>query len=130
MSDRIPFCDLKRAIVPLRDKIDDALRRVINKGWFLRGREVDAFEEEWAGYCGQNYCVSCNSGTDALTLAALALERKNAEIQANTVALTATGMRAAGASVSIREVDTNGRLNEVGPNALPVLLYGRSPSQH
>jgi dTDP-4-amino-4,6-dideoxygalactose transaminase len=129
MNNRIPFCDLTRALVPLRTKIDGALDRVIDKAWFLRGRETEAFEEEWAAYCGQKYCVTCNSGTDALTLAALALGRKTAVIQANTVALTATGLRAAGAKVSVREVDTDGRLSEVGPDAVPVLLYGRPPSQ-
>ena len=101
MSNRIPFCDLTRALVPLRTKIDDALKHVIDKAWFLRGREVDAFEEEWAAYCGQKYCVTCNSGTDALTLAALALGRKNADIQANTLAHTATGLRAAGAKTEV-----------------------------
>ena len=74
MTDIVPFCDLTRANHALRADIDQAISRVIDRGWFLRGAETDAFEAEWAAYCGQAHCVSCNSGTDALTLAATAMQ--------------------------------------------------------
>ena len=44
----IPFCDLRRALDPIRHDIDRAISNVISSGWFLRGRETSAFEEEWA----------------------------------------------------------------------------------
>lgn len=128
MFDRIPFCDLRRALTPLRGEIEDAVRRVLDGGWFLRGPEIEAFENEWAAYCGQTYCVSCSSGTDALTLGALAMDLQHVELQANTVPLTATGLRRAGARIILRDVDARGHLSEVGPSSVPVLLYGRTPS--
>src|SRR5438876_10319379 len=88
MRERIPFCDLSRALVPIRTEIANAVDRTVGSGWFLRGPEVMAFEEEWAAYCGQKYCVACNSGTDAITLAAKALKLPHAEVPGNTLALT------------------------------------------
>src|SRR6516164_5976154 len=128
MDNRIPFCDLSRALTPLRGEIEVAVRSVLDRGWFLRGPETEAFESEWAAYCGQAYCVSCGNGTDALTLGALALGRDHAEIQANTLPLTAIGLRRAGVRVIVRDVDAIGHLREVGPSSVPVLLYGRTPS--
>jgi dTDP-4-amino-4,6-dideoxygalactose transaminase len=128
MDNRVPFCDLGRALAPLRSEIEDAMRRVLDRGWFLRGPETKAFECEWAAYCGQAYCVSCGSGTDALTLAALALGLDHAELQANTLPLTAVGVQRAGVRIIVRDVDGMGHLSEVGPSSVPVLLYGRAPS--
>ena len=128
MDNRIPFCDLSRALAPLRGEIEEAVRRVLDRGWFLRGPETEAFEREWAAYCGQAYCVCCGSGTDALTLGALALGLDHAEIQANTLPLTAVGVQRAGVRIIVRDVDASGHLSEVGPSSVPVLLYGRVPS--
>lgn len=128
MESRVPFCDLGRALALLRGEIEDALRRVLDRGWFLRGPETEAFESEWGTYCGQAYCVSCGSGTDALTLAALALGLDQAELQANTLPLTAVGLHRAGVRIVVHDVDASGRLSQVGPSSVPVLLYGRAPS--
>ena len=124
----IPFCDLRRSIEPIRREIDAALADVIDSGWFLRGPQVSAFEAEWAAYCGQSYCVTCNSGTDALTLAAMAAGLSDVDVQANTLSLTAIGLKRAGCRVRVGEVDGSGRLAEITANAVPVLLYGRLPT--
>ena len=81
-----------------------------------------------ARYPAIAYCVSCNSGTDALTLGALALGLDHAELLANTIPLTAVGLRRAGVRIIVRDVDASGRLREAGPSSVPVLLYGRAPS--
>ena len=128
MDERIPFCDLTRALKPLAGVIHGALQRTVDSGWFLRGPEVAAFEHEWAAYCGQTYCVSCASGTDALTLAALALGLREAQVQANTLSLTATGLQRGGARIVVCDVDDQGRLERPGADAVPVLLYGRKAS--
>jgi dTDP-4-amino-4,6-dideoxygalactose transaminase len=125
---RIPFCDLARALDPIAANISDAMARVMSSGWFLRGREVESFEAEWAAYCGQEFCVSCNSGTDALTIAALALGMEQALVQANTVPLTAIGLKRAGVRVHFCDVDPDGHLDISNTNCVPVLIYGRCPS--
>ena len=102
MRDKIPLNDLSRIHRPIRAELNRAMARVLNSNWFLRGREVDAFEEEWADFCGQKYCVACNSGTDALTLAALAMGISEASVQSNTLALTAIGLHRGGVNVEDR----------------------------
>lgn len=125
---QIPFCDLSRALNPIRSDIDRAISKVVSSGWFLRGKETALFEEEWAEYCGQSYAVSCNSGTDALTLAALALNLSTATIQANTLPLTGIGLHKAGVKVKLSDIDEDGYLpKSVESDAVPVLLFGRLP---
>lgn len=127
MAEGVPFNDLRRAHAPIRREIDAAVARTLDSGWFLRGPEVAAFEREWAAYCGQGHAVCCNSGTDALTIAALALGLKTATVPANTLSLTAIGLLRGGAAVRLAEIGPDGRLARVPPDAVPVLLYGRPP---
>src|SRR5262245_43743917 len=128
MTDHVPFCDLTRANYVLRAEIDQAISRVIDRGWFMRGTETDAFEAEWAAYCGHGYCDSCNSGTDALTLAAAAMGTRTASVPAVTLPLTAIGLSRGGAQIVADEVDEEGRILTIRPDSVPVLLYGRMPS--
>ncbi len=51
------------------DACREAVERVINSQWFILGAEVEAFEREFAAYCGVSTCVSVANGTDALELA-------------------------------------------------------------
>ena len=70
----IPFLDLGAAYRELKVEIDVAVNRVLESGWYILGPEVEAFEAEWAAYCGANHAVSVANGLDALTLALRALE--------------------------------------------------------
>ena len=125
----IAFCDLGRALAPIRSDIDRAVSEVISSNWFLRGKHTAAFEEEWARYCGQSYSVCCNSGTDALTLATIALNLKTAVIPANTLSLTGVGLYRGGAQVRLSEIDKDGRMIDISQaDAVPVLLFGRLPT--
>ncbi|GAA3947149.1 DegT/DnrJ/EryC1/StrS family aminotransferase [Actinomadura viridis] len=69
----VPFLDLRAARSELRAEIDAALRRVADSGRYLMGPEVEAFEAEFAAYCGNAHCVAVGSGCDALELALRAL---------------------------------------------------------
>jgi len=68
---RIPLVDLKAQYDSLKEDIDDAVRRVIERGEFILGPEVKAFEQEMATYLGVKYAVGVASGTEALQLALL-----------------------------------------------------------
>ena len=46
----------------------DAIQRVIRSGWWILGSEVNAFETEWAAYCGSRYAVGVGNGMDALEI--------------------------------------------------------------
>jgi dTDP-4-amino-4,6-dideoxygalactose transaminase len=68
----IRFLDLAAEYQELKTEIDAAVARVLESGQFTGGREVTAFEEEFATYCGARHGIACNSGTSALHLALLA----------------------------------------------------------
>ena len=65
----IPFLDVGATYRELRDELDAAYRRVMDNGWFILGREVEAFETEFAEFCGVKHCISVGNGLDALQLA-------------------------------------------------------------
>jgi dTDP-3-amino-3,4,6-trideoxy-alpha-D-glucose transaminase len=65
----IPFNDLRAQYLAHKAEIDAAVGRVLDSGWYILGREVSAFEQEFAAFCGAAECVGVNSGTDALVMA-------------------------------------------------------------
>jgi len=73
VSREIPFLDLRRERVEVRQEIASALERVLDRGQFVLGPEVAQFEREFSDYIGVNYAISVNSGSDALFLALKAL---------------------------------------------------------
>jgi len=64
----VPFLDIQATYAELRDELDEAYRRVTASGWFLLGRECEAFEREFAEYCGVAHAVGVANGLDALAL--------------------------------------------------------------
>jgi dTDP-4-amino-4,6-dideoxygalactose transaminase len=64
----VPFLDLKAPYAELREELDAAYRRVMESGWFVMGPECEAFEAEFAAYCGARHCVGVGNGLDALHL--------------------------------------------------------------
>ncbi|HLB49154.1 MAG TPA: DegT/DnrJ/EryC1/StrS family aminotransferase [Anaerolineales bacterium] len=68
----IPFVDLRAQYDGLRGEIRAAIDRTLESTQFILGEEVEAFEQEFAGYCGAKFAVGVNSGTSALHLALLA----------------------------------------------------------
>jgi len=70
---RIPINDLKRHDAPLANELAAAVARVLSRGWYILGPEVEAFEAEFARYCGVRHCAGVGNGTDALELALRAL---------------------------------------------------------
>lgn len=58
----------------LKDELDAAYRRVMESGWYILGREVEAFEAEFAAYCGVRHCVGVGNGLEALHLILCAMD--------------------------------------------------------
>jgi dTDP-4-amino-4,6-dideoxygalactose transaminase len=71
MSVRVPFLALRLA--EDSDAVREAINRVIDRGWFVLGPEVEAFEQEFAAASGAPHAVGVGSGTDALALILRAL---------------------------------------------------------
>ena len=53
----IPFLDMKAPYLELQAELDSAYQRVMRSGWYILGSEVQAFEAEFAAYCGVRHCV-------------------------------------------------------------------------
>lgn len=68
----IRFLDLERQHREIETGLIEAVTRVVRGGRFILGTEVNAFENEWATYCGIPCAAGVASGTDALTLALVA----------------------------------------------------------
>ena len=64
----IKFLNLKRINDSFEPQLSQAIKRVLDSGWYLQGQEVTAFEKEYAQYIGVRHCVGCANGLDALRL--------------------------------------------------------------
>jgi dTDP-4-amino-4,6-dideoxygalactose transaminase len=65
----ISFLDLRKPYLEIKEELDTAYKRVMESGRYILGREVSAFESEFANYCGVKFCVGVANGLEALTLA-------------------------------------------------------------
>ena len=72
-SNQVPFLDLRAAYLELKEETDAAVARVLDSGGFILGKDVEAFEREFAEYLGVEHCLGVSSGLDALHLALRAL---------------------------------------------------------
>jgi len=131
--------DLRRHTASQADALGAAVARVIGSGWFVLGRELEAFEAEFAAYCGTGHCIGVANGTDALELALRASGAGpggRVLTVANAGAYSTTAIRAAGAepvfvdidddSLLIDEAEARRQLAAARPAALIVThLYGR-----
>ena len=135
----ILFNEFKREYEAIRTEIDAALRRVLDSGWYILGKEGEAFEREFADYLGVRHCVGVANGTEAIALALRGMDIGPGD-EVITTDLTAfatvTGIVQAGATpvvIDIRPEDglMDERLIEaqITPRTkciVPVHLYGQS----
>jgi dTDP-4-amino-4,6-dideoxygalactose transaminase len=135
---KVAVLDLKAEYAQLRDEILPALDRVCQNSSFVIGPEVEAFEREFADFCGTKHCVALSSGTAALHLGLLALGvQADHEVitSPNSFLATAEAITYCGAVPVFVDIDpANGnldpRLIERAITArtrviLPVHVYGR-----
>ena len=64
----IPYLDMKAIYAELKPELDAAYFRVMDSGWFVLGKEVEAFEAEYARFCGAGHCVGLGNGLEALEM--------------------------------------------------------------
>lgn len=62
----IPFLSLKDVTAKYADEIHEAVKRVVDSGWYLQGKENEQFEQHYAEYIGTKHCIGCANGLDAL----------------------------------------------------------------
>lgn len=64
----INFLDLNIINDSFKPELSGAIKRVIDSGWYILGREVKLFEEEYSNYIGTKFCIAVANGLDALRL--------------------------------------------------------------
>lgn len=111
---------------------------VLDSGWYILGKEVSAFEEEWAKYIGAKYCVGLASGLDALWISFRLLDIKSGDeviVSANAYIACVMGITMNGATPIFIEPDQydnidaeriEEKITEKTKAILAVHLYGQS----
>jgi dTDP-4-amino-4,6-dideoxygalactose transaminase len=135
----IPFLDLKTQLASIRPEIDTAIARVLDSAHFILGDEVDAFETEFAAFCGTRACVGVDTGISALelTLRAAGIGPGDEVITvAHTFIATVSAISFSGATPVLVEVDPTTYLMDprrveaaITPRTravVPVHLYGQT----
>lgn len=134
----VPFLDLKRLHEEISQPLEVAFKRVLDSGWFITGKEVEAFEAEFARYCEVEHCVGLGNGLDAIHLLLRAYGIGPGDevlVPSNTFIATWLAVSQCGATPVPVEPDAN--THNINPDALdaaitlrtkaiiPVHLYGQ-----
>lgn len=135
---KVPFLELKPAYLELQPEFDAAYHRVMDSGWYLLGKELEAFEAEFAAYCGAKHCIGVGNGLDAIHLILRGCDIGPGDeviVPANTY--IATWLAASYAGGKPVPVEPNARTYNLDPSRLeaaitrrtrvilPVHLYGQ-----
>ena len=64
----IKFLDLEKVNNRFRREIDERIKGILDRGWYLQGEENDRFSKNFADFCGAKYAVGVANGLDALRL--------------------------------------------------------------
>ncbi len=146
MSDalrRLYSADPKAGYLAAKAEIDAAVARVLDSGTYIHGRELAAFETEFAAWLGASGCAGVANGTDAIELALRALgvgPGDRVATVANTVTATAAAIVATGAEPVFVEIAADTMLMDAAALAatlradtaraikavVPVHLYGQA----
>ena len=73
---QIPFIDLKSQFLLIEKKLKKSIENVLEHGKYINGPEVEELENNLSDYIGVKHSITCANGTDALTIALLALDAK------------------------------------------------------
>lgn len=135
----IQMVDLKSQYQKIKKEIDAALIQCVESTRYIKGPEVQFFEENLAKYLGVNHVISCGNGTDALQIALMALHLKPGDeviVPAFTYVATVEAIALLGLVPVIADVEW-GTFNvsadeiekHIGPRTkaiVPVHLFGQS----
>jgi len=140
----IPFGDPSASYQAHKMEVDEAIQRVLDSGWYVLGKEVNTFEEEFASFHGKNlHAVGVANGTDAIALClrSLGLGLGDEVITpSHTAVATVAGIEQAGCSPVFADIDPVFRCidprsieERIGPKTraiMPVHIYGQPAEMH
>lgn len=126
-SASVPFNDLRRHWAPLAARLEDAVVRVLRSGRYLLGPETEAFEAEFASFCGVAGCAAVANGTDALEIALRAVgcaPGREVILTGNAGMYATTATLAIGADPVFAEIDRESLL--LSPASAAALVTDRT----
>jgi len=134
----VPFGNLRLDYLDEKGKIDRAIEDVLNAGWFVLGKTLEAFEAAFAKYLGINYGIGVGSGTEAIHLALVAVGIKPGDeviTVSNTCVPTLSAVTLAGGIPVLVDIDPvtytmdpdkiEERITSKTKCIVPVHLYGQ-----
>jgi dTDP-4-amino-4,6-dideoxygalactose transaminase len=135
----IPFSNPSASYQSHKDEIDQAIRRVLDSGWYVLGQEVESFEHEFANFHGPNlHAVGVANGTDAIALCLRALRLGTGDeviTVSHTAVATVAGIEQAGCLPVLADIDpvtrcicpesALSRINEKTRAIIPVHIFGQ-----
>jgi len=137
----VPLVDLKAQYASIRAEVDRAICAVVESAGFIGGPELDAFEREFAAFCGTRFAIGVSNGTDAIRLALIACGVQLGDevvTVPHTFIATTEAISMVGAQIRFVDIDPHTMTmspallsRAIGPRTrvvLPVHLYGR-PAQ-
>ena len=104
----VDFASLRQQYTKYQSEYEDAALRALRSGWYILGKELINFEENYAAFHGVNYCVGVGNGLDALRIALMSLGVGKGDeviVPANTFIATALAVTETGATPVFVEVD-------------------------
>ena len=140
----IPFCDPSASYQGHKSQIDQAIKLVLDSGWYVLGTEVDAFEKEFASFHDKDWhAVGVANGTDAIALCLRGLGLGTGDeviTPSHTAVATVAGIEQAGCTPVFADIDPNTRCiapksirERVSGNTraiMPVHIYGQPAEMH
>lgn len=127
----ISYLDLEAINRSFEPDLTDALLRAVHSGWYIRGREDQAFEQAFARYIGTTHCVGVGNGLDALTLVFLAwktmglmADGDEVIVPANTYIASILSIQRAGLIPVLCEPDPH--TYNLDPNQIETLISPRT----
>jgi dTDP-4-amino-4,6-dideoxygalactose transaminase len=124
---KVPFLDFAGPYEELKAELDDAYFRFMRSAWYILGREVEAFEQEFAFYCGVKHCVGVGNGLEALHLILRAYEIGEGDeviVPSNTYIATWLAVSYAGANPI--PVEPNAQTCNLDPGRIEAAITART----
>lgn len=124
--ERIMTNRMDRGYYAYQAEYEEAALRALRSGWYILGKEVEAFEKEYAGYTGAAYAVGVGNGLDALSMACRAVgigEGDEVIVQANTYIASIMGITIPGGTPVFVEPD---RYHRIDPAAIEKAITSRT----
>jgi dTDP-3-amino-3,4,6-trideoxy-alpha-D-glucose transaminase len=123
----IPVTRLDQADPVLLEELLEVVARVARAGAFSMGHELEAFEQEFATYCGSDHAVGVSNGTDAISLALRALDiRPGDEVIVPTNSFIATAEAVSWMGATPRLVDVDPETHLITPEAVEAAIGPRT----